>query len=354
MMDAHLPGLAEQLGVELEVRPGWLGAMGRAVVGRQSLHEVVQASASPEELRRSVGALSVQEPYAARCRAMLSRFLVFVQSERARGAAGGVPVLVARFLAHVLRTCRVRRSTTVRAYAVAVTRCWPSAFRAPAIQEFLRGVEHLSPVLPDAAGVVVPRRVSFPAVLEWMKTAMTLNGGWSVAVVTGLLAGLRLREAARLLVTEGRKAFAVSREGVVEWREWSGTKSNMRGARYLVSRTAVVPREVAVMLDGLVLPWAATDWEVRRVLASTVVALAQVGVVDVRVFRRATAVGVRDAMATLGESEESAVGWARRVLGHRPGSAVTERYLGGCVSPAGRAVMRRVQTALQSGGRQSL
>ena len=210
-----------------------------------------------------------------RCRRLVEEFLGFVEKQKEKGCFGVVSILVARFAAELLLRRDIRRSSTIRSYLTEVTRCWPSALKAPEVQEFMRGLETLSPALPEAAGVTLARSCGRFAAGVWMRREIGLNNGYSVAIVAGLMAGLRVREAARMLMR--KDGFRCSEEGLVAWREDCATKTNMRGWRYLPERVAEVPLEVAPTLSRLALPWSADDKEVRRVIAATIGALVKAG-----------------------------------------------------------------------------
>lgn len=342
-MTRSLPLRAMDLGLEMETVPAWMSVCGRGTYQGLSLPEVKKGASSAEDLRLVVSASGVQEVYAARCRRLVEEFLGFVEKQKEKGCFGVVSILVARFAAELLLRRDIRRSSTIRSYLTEVTRCWPSALKAPEVQEFMRGLETLSPALPEAAGVTLARSCGRFAAGVWMRREIGLNNGYSVAIVAGLMAGLRVREAARMLMR--KDGFRCSEEGLVAWREDCATKTNMRGWRYLPERVAEVPLEVAPTLSRLALPWSADDKEVRRVIAATIGALVKAGFPrDVRVFRRMMAVQVRDQRLTEGDTEEQAQGWARQALGHLPGSTTTFRYLGGALSQPGQRKLAKAQT----------
>jgi len=221
--------------------------------------------------------------------------------------------------------------------------------KAAPVKEFLAGLEAVSPVLPEAAGVRLVRSVDRPAVIRWMEAAVSKREVYAVAVVCGLLAGLRMREAARLLMRGGAEAFSVSLSGEVRWKEACSTKSNMRGGRLLADRIAKVTEAVAAGLRRMELPWLATEQEATRLVRETAAKLRDMGLSgDVRAFRRSLARGVRECFVTQGATEEEAVSWVRRTLGHRPGSMTTFRYLGTAVSDLGARRMEDAWEACQA------
>jgi len=159
---------------------------------------------------------------------------------------------------------------------------------------------------------------------------------YPVAVVCGLMAGLRMREAARLLMRDGAAGFEMSPDGEVRWKERRSTKTNLRGGRWLADRTMVVTPAVMAGLRQMKLPWKATEQEATRVVRETAATLTEIGVPrDVRVFRRSLARDIREGFVSGGASEEEALFWVRKILGHRPGSETTFRYLGSALSDQG-------------------
>lgn len=347
-----LPALAREAGHPMEVVPPWMAAEGRPMFADTlPLSRLRGMARTAEELRGCVAARSVQEEYAVRCRRQTKAFLEFLL-RRDRGMKVSTGTELANFGAHLLREREsIGRSTTIRKYLVEASRCWPSALHEGVVTEFLRGLETLSPALPEAAGIALERTFVPEDVEQWMLKELDLNGGFSVALVTGLVAGLRMREAARLLVRDGDAAFSVS-GNIVTWRERASTKTNARGNKFLADRTAWVPPDVAAVLGVLPLPWRAPSRVVADVVARTAAALVEAGIArDVRVFRRGLAVRMREELVNDGESESQAVAVVRDALGHKPGSLTTFRYLGSKLSAKGADRMKKVQGKVQRGVR---
>lgn len=346
-MRGPLPLAAAALGVPVEVAPAWLTARGRPTfeVGT-SLAELKAGCRTAAHLATEISAKAVQEAYARRCRALCWGFLDFLSYHEHDVRAKTLGEKMAMYGAQMLMSKAITRSSTMRTYLAEATRCWPSALRATPVQEFLRGLETISPALPEAAGISLAREVDRTAVRRWMEYAARRGEQFQVAIATGLLAGLRMREAARLLMREGSAVFCVCKtdgRGEVTWKEKAATKTNLRGTRILADRTAWVPLAVVPLLQQLPLPWRATEEEAARLVRVTAEELVAAGVPgDMRVFRRALAIQVRDTLVSEGESEEEATRWARAALGHKANSPTTYRYLGTALSRQG---VRRLAAA---------
>ena len=216
----------------------------------------------------AISAMAVQETYAVRCRRSVRDFLAYVSGLR-RDNRRSIGEWVADFGGHLLVSRpQVRRSTTVRAWLVAASRPWPSAMASGQVRTFLRGLEVISPVLPEAAGVVLPRRVDTSELRRWMQARAGWLRGYPVALALGLAAGLRLREAARILAQRGWEGLEL-KGGLARWRDAAQTKQNLRGDRRVADRVAVVPPGCTQAIRNLSLPWQASEAQVARVVRMT-------------------------------------------------------------------------------------
>jgi hypothetical protein len=334
----------------MEVVPAWLtnNARGRPTFARGETLESLRAGAeSAEDLRVAVTSLLIQENHATRCKGLTTDFLSFLRHESERGEARqrSLGEGLARFGAHLLMTRpTIGRSSTIRTYLVGASRCWPSAMRTPEVRQFLGGLEMVSPVMPELACVTLARTYDAARLNRWLVEMAGSQGGYAIALATGLMAGLRMRECARLLMRHGANAFSVAPDGEVKWSESASTKTNMRGKSFLADRSAWVPEEVVPRLRQLHLPWRVSEKDAARVVSETAASMARAGLPrDVRVFRRVLARRIHDQTVRRGESEEGALALVRHALGHRPGSHTTVRYLGSPLSTAGHQRLRMAQ-----------
>jgi len=348
------PRIAALLNIPMEVEPAWLTMPGRGAFGSVAdLQEVPKIGMTGQSVRMAISALGVQETYAARCRRDVMSFLDFVKEAGKQSTVrGSVGEWMADFGGHLLLTRQgVRRSTTVRTVLVRASRPWPSAMHSQEVRAFMRGAEMVSPVLPEAAGVGVPRDVNEVRMEEWMVANACVEGGIAVALAAGLSAGLRLRESARILVRRGWSGFSVSVDGTARWKESSQLKQNLRGQRKVADRVVKLPMGCVPSLRALVLPWRVPDQVVSRVLREVSRSLRGAGVVmDVRAFRRTMAGRVREAAVAAGESETEAVRWAQRALSHQEGRGeAIFRYLPSLLSREGSRFLEGVQASKKVG-----
>ena len=171
-----------------------------------------------------------------------------------------------------------------------------------------------------------------------LELAWSFHGGIGLYLMAGLLAGMRLTETVRLVVSRRVGTFKITDTGIVGVGVDVGpdAKNNMRGTRFLPSRTAYLPEVWRTRLRGVHLPWEVTEAEASQYVKDfSKMVHVGMGINDVRVFRRGMAVRVRDKAVAEGETEKAAVAWARMALGHREDSKTVFRYLGGEVSAEG-------------------
>jgi len=243
----------------------------------------------------------------------------------------------------LVRRPGVARSSTVKAWLVGASRPWPTAMRSPEVRAFLRGLEVLNPALPEAAGVELPRRVDMVKLRHWMCAKVSWCGGYPVALALGLVAGLRLREAARILVQRGAAGFVLA-GSIVRWEEAAQTKANLRGTRRIAVRVARVPEECLSPMRRLPLPWRAPERRIEVVVRETARSLFTAGVADdVRAHRRTVATTVRTAAVRAGASEAEAVRWAQRALSHQERGEAIFRYLPTLLSDTGQRFLEEAQ-----------
>ena len=347
-----IKGMAEAAAMPVEFMPAWVGARGRpTMTATPGLRELAMRSTGPRDLAKTVAALRVQDEYAERCRGLIERMLVWVASQPdLLHPEVKIGEKVVAFLAFLLQQGRISRSSTITTYAAMMTRCWPSVMTSEVMREFLGGLQTVSPALPELDGVVLSREV--PDSWELLGPCAQFRGGMGLYLLVGLLAGMRLRETARIMIRAGADGFRSSDGGTVgvaqeatpvAVRGGALLKNTVQGLRFVADRTAYIPSEWIRSLRAVTLPWNVQEKEATVALRDFGAMLRAHGVLDVRAYRRTMAVRVREAAVRAGIPETEAVAWARRALGHREGSRTVYRYLGTEMSRAGQGRLAVMQ-----------
>ena len=357
--------------------PAWLSRTARPTFGaRPPMSDLRSRFASPSDLLDFVSAMTVQEDYAARCRAEVQRFVTFMTEDPQaqdciRSAQQTVSVarilsrpgvitrsllqqklsdseLVGKLLAiygcaQLMSLRKIGRSSTVRQILIHASRPWPKAMSSAPVKAFLEGLEWIDPALPVHAGVTIERDLDLERLWVLIRELSEAREAEPLWVTAGAMAGLRVREAIRFMTVP--EATMTDDEGFITWRDRALVKTNLKGRKLLADRYSWMPPEAMTVMTSRPAPWVLTEAQAKALAAAVATLWKEAGVVmDARSWRRAMAVRVRQAMVEgEGVSEERALEFVRWALGHREGSLSTFRYLGTRLSQATAATLRQAQ-----------
>ena len=326
------------------------GHVGRKIFCSPDIDEAKRSNRSPEAFARWVQDQAVQDRHRRRCETWRAAFDEWLGCRRdlmveaRRGDKSALDFLANKltsFGAHLIQSRpRIGRSTTILKYLIMASSAVPQLMRMSAVTRFLRGLQHVWPVLPTENR---EERIADIEKLMDLIREQALTSNFDLAVVlTALPAGLRLTEAVR--IWSARKPRVTVEEGAIVWREEAQTKATLRGTRRLLPRSYPYPHDICRLVARALCSHASrTEAESAELWKEASRLLRRRGISrDVRAFRRTVAPAVAEAARALGKSETEAVAMARHALGHRPESTAIFRYLGG---PATATYARELRTA---------
>ena len=320
--------------------PAWVEATARSSWGPKISWDELRswkASEAADYLERQ----AVSEGHAARVRAILRG----VAEVAGRMSGAGLEEIVKRYLVEVIQRPTVNRSSTCMFHFRVLAAIWPSLRKGARVSAMVKGLAMVNPLAPERAGVQLDRVFDAKGVIEAASALLrtgTRSGALVVQAVANVLAGARLTETIRdMREHENKWTMEPLTDGrTVIWIEQNRPKDDMMGIQAkLRPKVVVVPEGWSAAAPCHVSLEAGEEAAIQR-MAGALIRTAG-GVKSVTVARRAAASDTQRLVTEMGLEAIEALERVRDVLGHRPQSPSTWRYLPSRLGPGSAEVLRK-------------
>jgi len=332
--------------------PAWVAHTARSRWGTELSWETLR-TLSTTEAADALQSQAVTEDHAAKVRSVI-RSVLEVRKEVPHVT---IEEVVVRYLTKVVQRPSVHRSSTVMWHWKVLQGLWPGLRRSSRLLALMRGVCVMNPLAPERAGVNVERKFNLQAVVEAGDALLqcpTRTNRLVVQAVANIIAGARQTETIRDMLrhcntwTQGQEA--VEDGNVMLWISQGFPKDDLVGLQaHLRPKPVVVPKGWLLAGPDHVQLERGEEKLVVRMVGELIRGAGGVG--SVTVARRAAAADARRIAADTGLTDAESLAAVRDVLGHKPDSASTWRYVPERLGARAKEVLTKVATGRSVAGR---